>query len=250
MKSADVINYLEESFEAFRAKDPSRNGLQVAAPGEINRIAYAVDACMATFQKSVAEGADLLVVHHGLFWRSVELVVDQHYERLKYLIANDLGLYAIHLPLDVHPEIGNNRQLAEVFNLRNLRTFAGEYGIDIGIMGNLDEKVHLDNFVDKVNKDLDTESIVMPFGSENVHKIGIVSGGGGDFLTEAVAAGCDTFITGEAEHVMYHTALEREVNVIAAGHYATETLGVKALMEVLKVDLGIEGVFVDVPTGL
>ena len=250
MKSSDVINYLEESFKTFSAKDPSRNGLQVSAPEEIEKIAYAVDACMATFQKAKEVGADLLIVHHGLFWRNVEMVVDQHYSRLKYLIENNLGLYAMHLPLDAHPEIGNNRQLADIFGLENRMTFAGEYGVDIGIIGNVEGAVSLDDFANKINKDLETECIVMPFGSENVSRIGVVSGGGGDFLAEAAAAGCDTFITGEAEHVMYHTALEKEMNVIAAGHYATETVGVKSLMEVVKVDLGIEGVFVDVPTGL
>lgn len=171
MNSVDVIKYLEESFIAFRVKDPSKNGLQVKAPKEISRIAYAVDACMATFEKAKVENADLLVVHHGLFWRNIELVVDQHFNRLKYLIENELGLFAMHLPLDAHPEIGNNRQLADILNLLDTQTFAGEYGIDIGIHGILENAAPLDDIVKNLNNDLETESVVMPFGTDSVKRL-------------------------------------------------------------------------------
>jgi dinuclear metal center YbgI/SA1388 family protein len=250
MRAEDVLEYLDNSFATFMIKDPSQNGLQIEAPEEINTVGFAVDACMATFEAAQANNVDLLVVHHGLFWRSAELVVHQHYKRLKFMMQNNIGLYAMHYPLDGHPELGNNRQLAEIAGADTFTGFAIEQGLDLGCIAGFDEPVKRDALVELLNKQLETECTLLQFGPEEIYQMGIVSGGGADFLAEAIEAGCDTFLTGEPEHVMYHLALERGINVIAGGHYATETVGLKALKAAMAVDLDLVTLFIEMPTGL
>ena len=250
MKAKDVIEYLNNSFAAFMIKDPSHNGLQIQTPEEINTIGFAVDACMATFKAASENDVDLLIVHHGLFWRNVEMVVSQHYNRLKFMIDNNIGLYAMHYPLDGHPVLGNNRQLAEIAGADAFEGFACEQGLDLGCIGGFEQPIHRDELIERFGKHLDTECAVLPFGPERISRLGIVSGGGGSFLIDAIEAECDAFLTGEPEHVMYHLALERGINVFMAGHYATETVGLKALMAAMEVDLDLQALFIDFPTGL
>ena len=250
MKSEILIDYLDDSFKAFATKDPSRNGMQIQAPAEVKKLGFAVDACMATLQKCSELSVDLLIVHHGLFWRNVELVVNQHYQRLKFALEHEIGLYAMHLPLDAHPVLGNNAQLAELFNPDETEPFAYEDGIDLGVIASFGSPVLRESISDVLRSELDSDPHVLPFGPDKVSKLGIISGAGGSYFPDAIDAGCDSFLTGEPEHVLYHVALERGVNVFFGGHYATETVGVKALMSTIAQEFDVETVFIDYPTGL
>ena len=237
--------------ESFAGNDPSKNGLQVDNGGrEIGKVAFAVDACLETIERSVKAGADLLVVHHGLFWRDCELVVRGHYRRLKALLDGGLALYAAHLPLDAHPEVGNNACIARRLGLEELMPF-GEYrGKVIGFRGVLPSSLS----VDALHRLLDPEKSMpvrlLAFGPREIRTVGVVSGGGADEVHEALALGLDCFVTGEIGHEEYHHALENGIHVIAAGHYATETFGPRELMARFSRETGIDSVFVDVPTGL
>lgn len=245
-----VLAYLDDSFRPFQTTDPSRNGLQVQAPEQITTVGFAVDACQAVFEVAAAEQVDLLVVHHGLYWRQVELAVEQHYRRLKLLMERNMGLYAMHLPLDAHPELGNNRQLAERAGADRFETFARDHDLDIGCIGIFGKAVGYKILKRRIDEALGVESVILPFGPRAVKRLGIVSGGGGSYLIDAIEAGCDAFLTGEPEHVMYHLARERGITAIMAGHYATETVGLRALMQSVAVDLQVQTVFIDYPTGL
>jgi dinuclear metal center YbgI/SA1388 family protein len=223
--------------------------LQVSGKDNIKKIAFAVDACMDTFVNAKKAGADMVIVHHGLIWHGITAVTGITYERLKFLIENEISLYAAHLPLDKHPLSGNNIEFLKLFNIRNAAEFGNYHGILIGFAGEFENEKNLNEFAAEIEEKLNTKCTILPFGKEKVKKIGVVSGGASDIIKDAVEK-VDVFVTGESSHTVYHTAKEAKVNVIFAGHYATETLGVRALAKVLNKEFGVETVFVDVPTGL
>lgn len=236
---------------AFAAIDPSRNGLQVENDGsEVSLVAFAVDASLETIARAASAGADLLVVHHGLFWGSGETLVGGHYRRVKALLDANLALYASHLPLDAHPECGNNAGLAGRLSLSGLRRFGPWRGCLAGYAGSFDSPVSLDDALSRLFPSGERPASVLPFGPRELKTCAVVSGGGASNLADAIAEGVDLFITGEIKHESYHPALEAGVSVIAMGHYQSETVGVRLLAERLARETGIEATFIDVPTGL
>ena len=236
------------------AQDPSQNGIQVQneAPDatQIVKAAFAVDACAETIRRTAAVGARLLVVHHGIFWNREQVLTGAHYRRIKELVVNDIALYASHLPLDAHEEVGNNYGLARRLGLGSLRPFGTWKGMTIGVFGEFSEPVDLDELMRRLFPNGEKVRTLLPFGTKEIKTAAIISGGAGSDLPQAVAEGADVFITGEIEHEHYHEALENRINVIAGGHYQTETVGVSLLAEKMRKELGIETVFIDVPTGL
>jgi len=249
MKLKEFVSFLDDYLSVDEWSDASRNGLQVEGKKEIEKVAFAVDACMESFRKSKDVGADALVVHHGLVWGGIEHVTGIIANRLRFLLENEISLYAAHLPLDAHPEIGNNARLLELVGVRAEEPFGFYHGKAIGYAGRLSSEVGLEELAKDLEKKLQTEVRVLDFGRARVKRVGAVSGKGGFAIGEAAEKGIDTVITGEAEHSAYHMAKELGINVVFAGHYATETLGVKDLMSVVE-KLEIETVFIDVPTGL
>ena len=243
-----ITNYLNDYLKINEINDSSVNGLQVSGKENINKIAFAVDACSETFSAAKDAGADMIIVHHGLIWNGITSVTGITYRRLKFLIENEISLYAAHLPLDLHPEVGNNIEFLKLFNAENIEEFGNYHGIFIGFMGEFAER-SINDFAGEIQKKLNTNCAVLPFGKEKVKKVGVVSGAAARIVNEAVEK-VDVFVTGEASHEVYHTAKEARVNVIFAGHYATETLGVKALAKLLKEKFDVEAVFIDVPTGI
>lgn len=246
----DLVGYLDEYLRVREVPDSpdALNGLQVEGSPDVRRVAVAVDACLATIAGAALWGADLLLVHHGLFWGPKSPITGTHYRRFSALVRHRIGVYSAHLPLDVHPEVGNNVVLARGVGLEVQGTFAKELGLDAGVYGALE--VERDELVARIRQLLGVEPKVLPFGLWQTSRVGIVTGGGGKLVKEAAEAGIDTFITGEGPH---YTALEAEeygMNVIHAGHYATETLGVKALADHLKAKFGLQTEFIDHPTGL
>jgi dinuclear metal center YbgI/SA1388 family protein len=240
-------DYLRIGAEVADAPE-ALNGLQVANRGEITRFAAAVDLCEATIRMAAEDRADCLLVHHGLFWGGLRPLVGPAYRRLAGLIENNIALYSAHLPLDRHPVVGNNAVLARMLGVMAGGEFGSYHGAPIGVWGEVDQS--RDDFTGTLATALRVTPRVFPFGPAQVRRVGIVTGSGGSLIGQAVAAGLDTFVTGEGQHWTYFDAEELGINVYYAGHYATETVGIKALGEHVAAQFGLPWVFLDHPTGL
>ena len=245
---ADILTYLDELLEATDFPDYGPNGLQVPGRGDVQRVVTAVSAHGGSIERAVELRADMLLVHHGLLWdfhpRRLTRVLAA---RLKALLEADVNLVQYHLPLDAHPEHGNNALLAQALGATRHDPFAPVKGRPLGRIAHL-EPIGLEELVERVKGACDgRDPLLFPFGPEAIASVGIVSGGAAKYLPEAVAAGCDAFITGEpAEHVMAD-AQEAGIHFLAAGHYATETHGIRRLGELLEQRFGLEHSFVDIP---
>ena len=248
---ADIVGFLNKTLRTRTIRDASRNGLQVRPRPDrkIERVGFAVDACLSTFEKAERLGVDLLVVHHGIKWRPQK---DTELERRRaaWLTRRNIALYAAHLPLDLHAEYGNNIQLCRMLGVQEPRRFGRYHGIRIGYAGKLGTSAALNSVANKLARRLGSSCRVLGFGKDRVRSVGIVSGGGGSMLIEAREAGLDCFIVGEIDLAVYNAARDQGMNVIAAGHYATETVGVRALMRPVKETFGVSTVFVDDPKDL
>lgn len=246
----DVVIFLDAYLRVAEIPDDSRalNGLQVANSGRLARLAAAVDACEATIEAAVACGAGLLIVHHGALWGGPEPLTGRHGRRVRALMRGDLALYAAHVPLDCHPEVGNNAVLARELGLRDPEPFGDYEGLRIGVMGKL--QASRADLADSLQRLLGAVPRVLATGPEQVRRVAVVTGAGSDHIREARDAGADTLITGEGPHHSYFDAEEWGVNVIFGGHYATETVGVKALAEHVSKRFRIPWEFLDHPTGL
>ncbi len=249
---AEMVRYLDELLETGRweAVDSSLNGLQVEGDPHVKALAFSVDTSMETIRMCIETGANMLIVHHGLFWGKPMAITGSHRSRVKSLLDAGVSLYAAHLPLDFHPVLGHNATLAVKLGLQTVGPLAVEKGLPIGIIASAGHAFELNDFISRLNSLLETRSQVLAFGPEKVERIGICSGGGAKMLTEPLSRQIDTFITGEASHTLYHFAREWGVNVIFAGHYATETPGLKALSEHMSARFGLTVSFLDAPTGL
>ena len=228
--------------------DGAVNGLQVENAGHVNCIAAAVDASLATVKLAVKAKADLLIVHHGLFWSPSHPWTGTKYELLRALRDHDLAVYSSHLPLDAHPRLGNNAQLCAALGLKKLRPFFESHGQTIGFRSAA--KLSRAELALRLAKATGAKPRVIPGGPTVCRRIGVVTGGAGGDLKTAAGAGVDTFVTGEGPHWTYALAEELGVNVFYGGHYATETFGVKALAAQLGRKFGVSWVFLDHPTGL
>lgn len=228
--------------------DGVANGLQVENRGGVSRIAAAVDASLATVRLAIDARADLLIVHHGLFWSPSHPWTGKKYELLRLLIGNNLAVYSSHLPLDAHPKLGNNAQLCAALGLKHLRPFFASHGGTIGFKTH--QKISRADLEHRLRRALGTKPLLIPGGKETCERIGVVTGGAGDGIKQAVAEDVDTFITGEGPHWTYALAEELGVNVFYGGHYATETFGVKALAAELSRKFKVPWTFLDHPTGL
>lgn len=224
------------------------NGLQVENRGLVSRLAATVDASLATIELAVANRANLLLVHHGLFWGPVQPWTGRRIELLRLLLENDLAVYSAHLPLDVHPRVGNNARLCAAIGIEKYRPFFFDKGRYLGFRAAL--SISRDDLVRRLARALNREPLVLPGGPSHCRRIGVVTGGAGEQLRLAAEEGVDTFITGEGPHWTYALAEELGVNVIYGGHYATETFGVKALAAHVARKFKLEWQFVDHPTGL
>ncbi|WP_415382031.1 Nif3-like dinuclear metal center hexameric protein [Halosimplex sp. TS25] len=233
--------------------DASANGLQVGPDSaSVETVAFAVDAAGATIEAAVDRGADLLVVHHGLSWGGIDRVTGLAYDRIEPLVENDLALYAQHLPLDGHDELGNAAGVADVLGLQAREGFGAIGPVNIGQRGRAPDGYTPEELAAVLEDELDTggEGVqYFDFGPDEIRDVAVVTGGGADWLEEAVEAGVDAFITGEGKQKVYHQARDAGVNVFLGGHYATETFGVQALQE-LAAEWGLETTYVDHPTGL
>ena len=246
----ELVAFLDRELKTASITDypGAMNGLQLANGGQVGRIVAAVDASLPVIEAAAAGGPGLLIVHHGMFWQGAQPVTGAFYRKLKIAMEAGLAIYSSHLPLDVHPEWGNNILLARAIGLQDPVPFLDHKGLPMGLRGTWNgSRSELANALQTA---LGGPVHLCPGGSEMISSVGLVTGGAGSEVAKVAAAGADTFITGEGPHWSYPLAEELGLNVYYGGHYATETFGVKAVAAVIAEKFGISKYFVDHPTGL
>jgi len=251
VKLKKVTDFLDDYLGIKNIKDESWNGLQFEGKSEINKILFAVDAGIQIFEKAVELKADMTVVHHGLFWKYVNPSINNYNKkRLEILFKHGISVYASHLPLDKHPEVGNNAQLLKVLGFEKDKEFGFYNGQNISFTGKKNIPKSIEQVESILKKELNAECKVLPFGKKDIKTIAVCSGGGGypQFM-EATELGVDLYLTGDSTE-MYHLAKDIGINVIFAGHHATEIVGVKALSQLVKDKFNVKTEFIDIPTGL
>ncbi|MEK7667338.1 MAG: Nif3-like dinuclear metal center hexameric protein [Gemmatimonadota bacterium] len=250
MRLDDLVRYLDDYLRVREIADAPNalNGLQVENAGHVRQIAAAVDACQATIDAAAERGADLLLVHHGLFWGGLEPLTGRTYRRAAALVRHGIAVYACHLPLDRHPEVGNNAVLARKLGMDVCGWFGDYLGAPLGTWGEVD--LAREVLRDALGAVLGVPVRLIPGGPARSRRVGIITGAAGSQIRQAHEAGLDTFITGEGQHWTYFDAEELGVNVLYGGHYATEIHGVQALAAHLAERFQLPWSFIDHPTGL
>lgn len=250
MQRDELVRYLDRYLRIDAIPDYGPQGLQVEGAGEVTRIAFTVDAGQPCIDAAIKVGAQMQLVHHGLFWGAQELIRGPFGRKVQRLLQANLNLYAAHLALDAHPEVGNNVELARLLDLAVESWFCNVKGMDIGVIAQAADGLTVEALAGGIKARLGAEPRVLAHGPALVRRVAIVSGGGIDYAREAAALGADTFVTGETSHAHFYDAVEQGLNVLFAGHYATETVGLKALGRHLNGKFGLETVFIDLPTGM
>ncbi|HEY8478146.1 MAG TPA: Nif3-like dinuclear metal center hexameric protein [Chloroflexota bacterium] len=250
MRLEELVDYLDGYLRIAEVPDypNALNGLQVEGRDEVRRIGVAVDASEASIRAAAGRGCDVLIVHHGLFWDGNVPVTGRRYRRLRLLIERGIALYSAHLPLDVHPEVGNNVVLARELGMMVEGTFGDYKGMPVGVWGRL--ALSREALAARLDEVLGGRVRLLPGGPERLERVGVLTGAGGGMIADAIAAGLDALVTGEGAHHTYFDAIEGGINVYYGGHYATETWGVRALAAHLSERFGVPTEFIDLPTGL
>ena len=245
-----ITQYLDEHLKIKTINDWSSalNGLQVENNGTFTKIGAAVDACEAVISEAVERKIDLLLVHHGLFWAGTQPVTGALHRKLRLALDNNLAIYSSHLPLDLHPILGNNALLCKALGFKKLEPFFFEKGQFIGFQSAV--SISRNDLHARLSKVLGGPVHLAPGGPDKIKRVGVVTGGSGGEVARAAAEGVDTFITGEGPHHSYTLAEELGINLFYGGHYATETQGIKALAAHLSKRYRTKWEFIDHPTGL
>ncbi|MGM0438835.1 MAG: Nif3-like dinuclear metal center hexameric protein [Patescibacteria group bacterium] len=243
-----IIKFLDDYLQVKEVDDKSWNGLQVEGSEEVDKIAFCVTAGAEVFKEVLEEDPDLIISHHGIFWKGANPSIKSWMKgRVEPLIKTNTSLYGVHLPLDKHEEVGNNAQLLKKLSIKPKKQFGEIESGYVGWMGETNQDIF--DLLDDLEAELDTECKLLNFGSQTVEKVGVVSGSGGKYIYEAMEKDLDLLITGE-ETDLAEVARDGKINVIFAGHYATETLGVIALKEKIQKKFSVDTVFLDFPTSL
>lgn len=250
MTAKEYADKLASVLEMSSFDDFSLNGVQIGGPDrKISKVAFAVDASLYTIEKAAEAGADMLVVHHGLFWGDPIAIDGAHYKRVKTALDSSLFLFAAHLPLDAHPALGNNAQMAMRLGMKEWDPFGFCKGKLIGVKGRLPFPMTIEEVAILLNFHLPS-SFVLQGDKEKAETVGIISGSGSSDVHDAIKEGLDLYITGEFLHQDYSDAAESGISVLAGGHYRSEVFGVKALQRMTEKEFSIETIFIDAETGL
>ena len=247
----DIVSFLDRELKHAEIEDypGAYNGLQLENSGKVERVIAAVDSTLPVIEKAVELGSgSLLIVHHGMFWQGVQPLRGAVHRKLKLAMEADMAIYSTHLPLDVHPQWGNNALLAARLGLKDTSDFIDFKGLPVGLQGSWSGSA--DALKGQLEEILQGPVHISPGGPENIERVGVVTGGAGSEVEKAAASGVDAFITGEGPHWSHGLAEELGIHLLYGGHYATETFGVKALADVLEGEFGLSHSFVDHPTGL
>lgn len=249
MEIRALVEYCDQLLDAAAGRDYGPNGLQVEGTRDVRKVVTGVSACVELFERARDAGADAVFVHHGLLWESAgaRAIVGHRRRRLATLIEAGLHLVAYHLPLDRHPELGNNALAAKQLGLYAVEPFAPHDGLPTGVRGRYPDPLAPAELVARCRAAFGQEPLAFLHGAEQVATVGIVSGGADRDVHQAIAAGLDAFVTGEASEWVMHVAREERIHFLACGHHATERLGIRALGDHLATRFGLEHEFVDIP---
>ena len=253
MKLRDFVERISDVLEIgnFYGSDPSQNGLQVGdLDADICKVAFAVDASLATIKEAIEQNADVLFVHHGLFWGNSLVITGRHYERISTMIRNNLALVACHLPLDAHLTYGNNAQMAMKLGLLDVEPFAKFRGVYEGVKGRFPAAVTAQEIIRMLGVRENHTNFELNCSGKKFRTVGIVSGGGAGDVYTAMDEKLDLLITGESRYSTINDCLEDDMSMLCLGHYETETFGVRAMMEMVGRELGLQTCFIDIPLGL
>jgi len=246
MKRSELEKLLNDYLKPDQFRDYCPNGLQVEGKEDIGKVVTGVSASIELFKHAIDKNADAIIVHHGIIWyKSPYIIKGSFKERIKLLLQNDINLFAYHLPLDAHPEIGNNAIIAKELGLKDVEPFGIFNDQNIGIKGKI-EPCSFEDFFEMIKAKINAKAIFFPFGSEVIKTIGIISGAAQKELRTAVEEGLDLYLTGEVSEETYHLAKEERIHFVAAGHTATEEFGIKALTEFLKQNSSIDAEFIKI----
>jgi dinuclear metal center YbgI/SA1388 family protein len=250
MERSALTAYMDEYLRLSEIRDYGPQGLQIEGTAEVRRIVATVDSGPPCIAAAIERGADMLLVHHGIFWGETKRIAGSFGRLVRRCLEADLNLYAAHLALDAHPEVGNNAVLAERLGLE-VKGWWGEYkGTPIAALAEASPGTTLDTFAGAIEQWVGAPVLIQAKGPSQVRRVGICSGGAAEMAAEAAALGCDTFLTGEPSQSHFYIAEAEGINVIYGGHYSTETVGVQALGEHVALKFGLDFEFVDLPTGL
>ena len=234
----------------FDGADMSLNGLQVGdLNAEVHKVAFAVDASLATIKEAIDRKADVLFTHHGLFWGRPLAITGHHYDRVGTMIRNNLALFACHLPLDAHPVLGNNAQMASRLGLQDVEPFSFFRGVHVGVKGRFPAPLTAHEIIGLLGVRENATNFEINCGDRKFSTVGIDSGDGAGDVYDAMAEGLDLMITGESRYTTVNDCLEADMSMLCLGHYETETFGVKAVMETVR-GMGLQVCFIDMPLGL
>lgn len=247
MDKRKLVCEMSRKLDIDKFNDSSNNGLQVdSSKTEIRKICTGVDATLPFFRAARDAGADIVLCHHGISWNdSLKRITGLNYDLVKFLLDADMALFACHLPLDAQPELGNNACIARALGLVDVRPFGEYHGSTIGFAGRLPLPLGRDDFAALVGDRVGSKPRIAPFGRETIETVGVVSGGAASMVDEAIDEGLDAFLDGEIDLQAYNVCLQRGMNLFAAGHYATERFGVRALGSWVAETFGVEHEFID-----
>jgi len=243
MLRSELSDYLHDFLKVADFQDYAPNGLQVEGRTEIRTIVTGVTACQALIDKAIELKADAVLVHHGYFWKSEPVeIIGFKQKRIKSLLTHDINLFGYHLPLDAHPLLGNNAMLAKLWGLQDITPQAG-----LVRLGNLPEPISITDFRNQVSESLGREVLHLPGGPDKINTVAWCSGGAQNYIDIALKWEADLYISGEVSEQTTHIAKEGGIHYFAAGHHATERLGIQALGEHLAEKFGLQCYFVDIP---
>ena len=244
--SQALADFMDRELRVAEIGDSSNNGLQVENTGAVRKVCCGVDASMAFFEEARRRGADFLICHHGMSWGdSLKRIAGLNYRRIAFLVRHNMALYACHLPLDVHPRLGNNAQICLALGLRRLQRFGLHHGLELGFAGQLPRPMPYARFKDRVRTMVGGDLRTMDFGKTTVRTVAVVSGGAAGEIDEAGRKGIDVYLSGEPALSAYHLAQEYRINAVFAGHYRTEVFGVKAVGALLARKFKVHVEFAD-----
>ena len=249
VKCDDVLNFWNTTLDIAHIPDASRNGLQVQAPQEVHKIVFGVSACQALFEQAHREQAQLVCVHHGLLWGHEQPLTGLFGARVKYLLTHNIGLAAYHLPLDKHPQLGNNACLMRALGAQEVHPFADYHGVQIGYAGRVTAQP-LAQLASTLEQFCGQKAHVLAFGADTVQTVGAVSGGAYSMLPQAIDQKLDVYVTGILDEPAYEWCREGHINCIALGHYASEKCGIRALMDATAQQFQVETQFIETPNPL
>ena len=239
-----IIQWIDEYLDVKTFDDHCPNGLQVEGVAEIRAIVVGVSASQALFEASQEKGAQMVIAHHGLIWKGLPWVIKGIFRgRLEFLLKNGINLLGYHLPLDAHPEIGNNALLATKLDIENLKPFGHHGGKPIGCYGDLAKEVSRPAILKRIEKALRGKVLHFDAGKQRVRRVGVISGGAASDVHEAIELGLDLFLTGEAQEPTYEICKEAGINFVAGGHYLTERPGIEALGEKVQTEFDLPVTF-------